>query len=313
MEKSRPKIINQIHKVANKILEILSDTLNLYPNLPKAPNSQFQITTYSVPALQKDIEPIFQKAKSQEFFLFLIECIEGCYPILRAKWKFVYEPLSLPNSTKFTSDIETSIILRSLADFLAGTFKSLTGVLKVEISKFLSTRYNWDPSLVSNQIKSFPSQPFTFTCNSGMLSVSIQYNISPLKPRISEKHLGFRPRLKSFDFGEEFKEVNKSFGSHISTEASPQEKRRGNRLLSLIISESFIEEKEIGFSLISSNLDPEPDSGNESFGHNSFDIDSEPQNPNPSDDTQISQYIEQCTLVQNLNIFQVVYNSDKIP
>jgi hypothetical protein len=198
-----------------------------------------------------------------------------------------------------------------LADFLAGTFKSLPGVLKAEISKSLSTSYKWDPSLTPNQIKSFPSQPLTFHSNSGTFSVSIQYNISPIKPHIIEQHLGFRPRLKSFDIGEDFKEVNKSFGSHISTETSPQEKRRGNRLLSLIISESFIEEKEIGFSLISSNLDPEPDSDNESFGHNSFEIDSEPQSLNPSDDTQISQYIQQCTLVQNLNIFQVVYNSDK--
>jgi hypothetical protein len=127
-----------------------------------------------------------------------------------------------------------------------------------------------------------------------------------IKPRVKKQNLGSRPRLVSFDTGEDFKEVNKSFGSYISTEPSPQEKKHNNNLLSLICSDRLIEEKEIGFSLINSCMDSIPDFDDESFGHNSFDMEIEDEESAPSEDSKISQYIQQCNFVQSLNLFHVV-------
>ncbi|OMJ91925.1 hypothetical protein SteCoe_5487 [Stentor coeruleus] len=308
MEKDIQAFSNQIQKIVYKILGIVSETFNLYPYSPKVANNDFHITTSLASILEKDIESVFLKTVNQEFFLMLIECTEGCYPILRAKWRFVYNPVVLSTFTNTTTDNEISSTLCSLAVFLTALYKSYNGTLKAEIIKSCVCNYYWDTSLCLHDIKSYSPEALFFQSSSSSLLITLQYCDCYIKPRVKTQKLGSRPRLVSFDAGEDFKEVNKSFGSYISTEPSPQEKKHNNQLISLIYSDRIIEEKEIGFSLINSCMDSIPDFDDESFGHNSFDMDLEDEEVVPSEDSKISQYIKQCNFIQGLNLFPVVQN-----
>ncbi|OMJ94921.1 hypothetical protein SteCoe_1781 [Stentor coeruleus] len=312
MEKDIQALPNQIQKIVYKILGIISETFNLYPYSPKVANNEFQIITNSAPILEKDIESLFVKTANQEFFLILFECTDNCYPILRAKLRFVYDPVVLSTFTNPSSDNEISSTLSTLAVFLTDLYKSYNGILKVEIIKSSVCNYYWDTSLSLYDIKSYSSEPLLFQSSLSSLLLTLQYCDCYIKPRVKTQKLGSRPRLVSFDTGEDFKEVNKSFGSYISTEPSPQEKKHRNQLLSLIYSDRLIEEKEIGFSLINSCMDSIPDFDDESFGHNSFDMDLETEEIDQTEDGKISQYVQQCNLVQSLNLFPVVqHNRDK--
>lgn len=308
MEKDIQALPNQIQKIVNKILGIVSETFNLYPYSPKVANNEFQILTNSAPILEKDIESVFLKTVYQEFFLVIIEHTDNCYPILRAKWRFVYDPAVLSTFTKTTSDSETPSTLCSLAVFLTALYKSLNGTPKAEVIKSCVCNYYWDTSLSLHDIKSYSPEPLFFQSSSSLF-LTLQYCDCYIKPRVKKQNLGSRPRLVSFDTGEDFKEVNKSFGSYISTEPSPQEKKHSNNLLSLIYSDRLIEEKEIGFSLINTCMDSIPDFDDESFGHNSFDMDLEAEDSVPSEDAKISQYIQQCNFIQGLNLFHVVQHT----
>ena len=293
-------------QVSSKIIDLLVESRNCSFSIAAISNSMYQITTYSYPLIQNDLQFIFEKKTVQDFSISLIEYAEGCYPILREKWNFEYDPNQEPELSEKSQYIETVIKLRSLAILMKTIDKENYSNLRLQVNESSTEDVSWDSLLQKKDIKYFPKSPMVFLNNSGRLSVNVEYTDVNLKPRIINQILGSRPRLISLDVGDEIKDIFRLNYSLGSTETSPQDlnhTRRGDKLLSLIASESFFEENEIGFKLISSELHNDQDSGDENFGRSSFDMDIDEIESDNTEDASISLYIQQCKSIQNLSIF----------
>lgn len=147
------------------------------------------------------------------------------------------------------------------------------------------------------------------------MTVRIEYATKHIKPRIISQTLGTRPRLVSldncdFDAKDLFKPQTTSL---LSTDVSPETPRyrSRSRMLSLIESESFYDESEVGFKLIFSQLcteeAPSSDEDNDEFTAGICD------NPfgsvESSNDTRISLYSKQCDNIRNIRLFKGDSNS----
>ena len=306
MESSNLKSDNISQTISAKIIDLLSDLHHCSPNQSTSPNSQYQLSTFPYSPAQRGLHSIFQKNLPQDFSVCILECIEGCCPILREKWKFHWDPSDTSEITEPNQYSEISRTLRSisLAISVISTFDFLN--LRLQLAATAAEDVQWDLSLQKTDIKSFPRRPFSLQNVSGTLRISAEYTEIHVKPRIVSQNLGSRPRLVSLDYGEESRDKGKLNFSFISTEPSPKEpyrKNTGGKLLELIASESFCEEQEIGFKMIESELNPERDSAEENFGHNSFDMEFEENYSEYNDDAHITSYIQQCKTALNLKIF----------
>lgn len=268
-------------------------------------NPSYHISTFPFPALEKPLQTIFEKKQLQEFSISTVEHIEGCYPILRERWKFKYDPND-PSEVEEPQQYEEIVrTLRAIA--LAISVISLYDNSKLQLQ--ISTQPNedlfWDVSLQQKDVKSFPKSPIILQNTLGKLIISAEYITSNIKPRIARQTIGLRPRLVSLDYGEDGKEGKKLNFSFASTETSPQDlnrMRNKKKLLSLIASESFYEENEIGFKMIASELD-DMESSENSFGHNSFEMKFEENLAENNENASISIYNNQCKAMGNLKIF----------
>ena len=312
MEPSYLKSDNISQIISSKILDLLSDLHHCSPIQPKSQNFQYQISTFPYSSTQKYFQSIFLKNQPQSFSACLLECIEGCYPILRIKWKFYYDPSDPCTVSDSSQYSEISRILRCISLAISILPASHLSNPKLQLSATAAEEVQWDRSLQPSNIKTFPPRPFTLQNASGRLNISVEYSSINARPRIISQFLGRRPRLASLDYGEEPKDKLRLNFSMISTEPSSRERLRkntaGTKLLDLIASESFYEEQEIGFKIIESEISPELDFYDEAeYGHNSFELEEHEEDYEYSDDTQISLYIQECRTAQELRIFS---NSD---
>jgi hypothetical protein len=300
MEKQNPLAYNTNYLICIKIIEnlIKSRSFTMIPT--KTISSRYQISTFSYPKIQKDLEYIFAKNSAQDFSILIIENTEDCFPILREKWNFIYNPNDKSESS--TPYHEISSALRSLAVLSTTTPLHSNLILTFQHNITCKYEFEWDSSIENKDIEIFPSDPLKFQNGYGKITIQVQYCANPSKPKILEKYLGARPRLVSFDITEDHTKPSSSF---VSTEASPQDTSKINKkasTVSVIRSQSFI--NEIGVKFMSSD---DCDSCEENFGHNSFETEIE-DCVQSDEDSSISFYITQCKSVLNLNLFMPKYS-----
>jgi hypothetical protein len=186
---------------------------------------------------------------------------------------------------------------------------------KVEICQGKVSTVVWDPAVKPSDIKLLTAKPIRLETATGCLTLQIEYIDCEVRPRIAVQKLGTRPRLTSVNIEEDLKEVNRSFSPYISTETSPQSVywREKQNALSLITSESFYEEREIGFNLLGKKLaEAEMEEEEEDELHNSFDMMIEGNGSENGEDSSIAGYIQQCSLVMGLRIFKETSSADEL-
>lgn len=245
--------------------------------------------------IESYLRQISKSTARETFSLILSEKIEGCYPLLKQIWKISLTPdckhFSHPGN--FPSQM---LIIQS---YLKSEH------IYIEANSGPTLVPTWDNRLSYSSIHVHPTTPFSIGHNGKCLTIQIEYQVSDLKPRIFEQNLGSRPRLVSFDSGEDLKDFQ------LKTEKSPGRKSLSKQL-SLINSESFYEENEIGFSLIHSTLADYQDSEDElQVGQDIFDLDLKTFQPQ-AEDSQIPLYIQNCGKMSQLKLFSSFQNPSEL-
>ncbi|CAG9312081.1 unnamed protein product [Blepharisma stoltei] len=324
MESCRASEQNLMQDFMTKLIEFISQTHSCSPLFAASSNSFTKSYSPKPSSIHDSIRVLWenQQTPHKEFEIDLLECIEGCHPLLLERWKFHIIPKRL--AADFSKNLtETPKIAGIRALMAASLLLPASEIRNSSISLIIRTAsqegISWDPSILPRDIQYFPSIPFKFETAFNILSVRIEYTTKNIKPRIISQTLGIRPRLTSVDGGDfelkdVFKHQTKSQISLLSTDASPETPRlrSRSRMLSLIESESFYEESEVGFKLIYSDLctddyDPSSDEENDTFAEGFF------ENPfgslESSNDTRISLYRKQCDKIREVNLFKGSSNS----
>lgn len=270
----------QLAKLPNH--DILSLIQKLLLNISPDPSPRSPVLKEQM--IEAFLKQISKSSSRETFSLSFTEKIEGCHPLLKQIWNISFTPdcKHFTHLTNFTS--EFSVIQNNLK----------AENIFIEVNQKPALLPAWDSRLSYSSIRKYPITPYSIGHNGKCLTIQIEYQLSILKPRIIEQNLGMRPRLVSFDAGEDLKDYK--------IEQSPSRTSRQKRL-SLIHSESFYEENEIGFSLINSTLADYTESDEEfQIVQDIFDLDLKSSQPQ-SEDSQISMYIQKCVKIGQLQLF----------
>ncbi|CAG9334224.1 unnamed protein product [Blepharisma stoltei] len=247
----------------------------------------------------------------------ITEIIEGCEPLLLEKW---YIEINLAkNNIKIPSKktgYDFKILMSSLmsASLLFPSAYAAQTSIKIGDLQSFSRNSLWELSVSRNEILKFPQSPIEVQFPEGNLKAYVEYLGSPAKPKISPQQLGSRPRLVSIGDELDFKESQKPLKIHQSlqsTETSQKfQNKENSRFLSLIESESFYDENEIGFKPISSVLFTEELQIESDEEINEFETAEEINEGEMQNDSKISVYWKKCDEVLNLKLFNGNENSN---
>jgi hypothetical protein len=255
------------------------------------------LKTCSDPMLIKNIKKITESPRRESFSLKLVENIEGCRPILRQIWKVSLHPMPKTSNSIITA----KEVLKKILNFtssLPSQFFIYSGSVSIDLIRESNVLNHWEADQ-RPQVKLFPDSAFKIESFRYFVLFQVEFCDLDFKPKIKEENLGIRPRLFSLEI-EDFKEFKDFLG--FSNESASPDKKIKQKQLSLITSESFYQEYEIGFNLISSTLPDNLDSEDEDVSQNSFDLDLEvSQN---DEDSQVSLYIKKCIKTSQLNLFK---------
>jgi len=250
----------------------------------------------------------------------ITEIVEGCEPLLLEKW-YIDIHLST-NHLKIPSkglSYDFKILMNSLmsASLLFPSAYAAQTSIKIGDPQSFQRNCLWDLSISRNEILKFPQSPIEIQFPDGSLKVHVEYLGSPVKPKISPQQLGIRPRLVSIGDELDFKESQKPLKSHQSlqsTETSQKSQKFQNkeniRVLSLIESESFYDENEIGFKPISSVLFTEELQIESDEEANAFETEEEIFEGEMANESKISVYWKKCDALLNLKLFNGDENSN---
>lgn len=247
-----------------------------------------------------------EKSPRKHLIVEVLEICEGCQPLLLERWNFIHTSTKIKSSLSYKK--RELDVLSGLRCLMAGSltlpssYKPKSSI-SINIKKENIDLTFWDPVLTDQDILYFPSQKLNFEIDNIMLETYIEYYTLPLKPRITRNSLGIRQRLVSFDNGEfENKDKQGIFNrSFESTEASPGLKAIRQ---SIINSESFFEENEAGFRLMSydyKELSFE-ESENE-FANNSFEMEFENEILENESDSVVPLYLRNCDKLKEVTLF----------
>ncbi|CAG9329587.1 unnamed protein product [Blepharisma stoltei] len=300
-----------------KATEFIIQSRSSIPRSDTLTKTSLRLSTIQFMNIRDQISSYFnENSPTKEFAIEVLETCEGCHPLLLERWNFILASKRFKFSKPYKKrELDAVSGIRTLISgslLLPATYKVKSSI-SIAIRKSVIDFASWDPNLTDKEILKFPSQKLQIEGENSLLEVYIEYTNTTLKPRFARQSLGIRPRLISFDVADvEFKEspkansLKKSINSIESTEASPLMK--GNKL-SLINSESFYEESEAGFRLISSDYGDES-SGSEKeeeneFANNSFQMDFGSENLEEDEsDSIVSLYLKQCDKARDVSLYK---------
>lgn len=256
------------------------------------------------------ISQTYLKDLSLEFYL----DIEGCYPMLIERWRFMHTPAI---SSKFKSENHVRNELEAFQSSLTAGFIQLPRIfnnhchLNVSLKSSPSDFLDWDKSVLGSDIAKYPTKPLKLETNFYTIVTYCEYLTKVYKPRIIVQNLGSRPRLMSLATNDnDFKDIksNVSPTSSDSTEISPlirtlsRTKSFNQSILASIVSQS-VDEHESGFKPLAkmyadnfaSSIEEDED-----FADCSFEMH---ENLHKTEDMSVSIYLNDCNKMLENTLF----------
>ena len=302
---SSPFLFSTYTSILHQILNLPSP--HSYPCLPQL-RSQTSI-------LFSSFQSLIHPTRRQTFSLSLIEKIDGCSPALRQIWRLSITPkLQINQSTQTTQTSQNPSNLpirpnnsspsQQLFEFISSFPAQIfiySGNLTFDLQPLNSSSVSWD-IFQQNNLKYFPVSPYEIDSNDFRISLQIEYCDLDFRPKITEQDLGLRPRLVSFDMDE----TRDNFGLKCLQETYQKQdspaKKKISKQQALISCESFYQENEIGFSLLSSTLPDDLESEADDLGQNLFDL--SPKVALDSEDCEVSLYVQKSVEAAQFRVFE---------